>query len=152
LTLAHAALEFAKSDSATGRALLDRAAREIDALKDGRAVLPRFASVAARSRPSPELAHDVLDRLAAAGLLPTSPAALKLDLADKAVLEVAVGRLYLADARNEEARAWLEPAVELRAKVDVPESPWLEEAHTALSAALAMPRAHNEPALHRLGF
>jgi hypothetical protein len=80
----------------------------------------------------------VLDRLAAAGLLPPSPSALEIDLADKAVLEVAVGRLYLADARQAEARTWLEPAVELRTKVDVPESPWLQEANTALSAALAV--------------
>lgn len=139
LTIAHAALAFAKGDSAAGRADLDRAARQIDALKDtGHSVLPRFASVAARSRPSPEQAHDVLERLAAAELLPSSPAALNIDVADKALLEVAVGRLYLADARNEEARTWLEPAVELRTKLDVPDSPWLAEANIALSAALAV--------------
>ena len=138
LTIAHAALAFAKGDSAAGRADLDRAARQIDALKDtGHALLPRFASVAARSRPSREQARDVLERLAVAQLLPSSPAALNIDVADKAQLEVAVGRLYLADARNEEARTWLEPAVELRTKLDVPDSPWLAEANMALSAAVA---------------
>jgi hypothetical protein len=100
-------------------------------------VLPRFASIAARSRPDRPHAHDVLDRLAAAGLLPTTPSSLEIDLADKAVLEVAVGRLYLFDARSDKAQAWLEPAVELRTKVDVSDSPWLAEANAALSEARA---------------
>jgi serine/threonine-protein kinase len=139
LTLAHAALAYAKGDSAGGRASLEQAAQQIDALRGtSRAVLPRFASVAARSRPSREQAHDVLERLAAAELLPSSPAALTIDLADKAALEVAVGRLYLADAQIDEARTWLEPAVELRSRLDVPDSPWLAEANTALSAVLAV--------------
>ena len=51
------------------------------------------------------------------------------------MLETAVGRLYLAAGDVEHARAWLEQAVALRRTVDVPESPWLAEAQSALDVA-----------------
>jgi hypothetical protein len=51
------------------------------------------------------------------------------------LLECAAGRLYLVVHRNEEARKWLASAVALRETLDVPSSPWLAEARTALALA-----------------
>ena len=80
----------------------------------------------------------VLDRLSAAGLLPSSPDDLRIDIADKAMLESAVGRLYLAEHEAERARDWLAHAVELRTRIDIPDSPWLADANAALARALSM--------------
>ena len=83
------------------------------------------------------MASAVLDRLRAAGLLPASPDELRIDIADKAVLEAAAGRLYLAEREPERAREWLAHAADLRKRIDVPESPWLAATMADLSTAMA---------------
>ncbi|TMH57578.1 MAG: serine/threonine protein kinase [Betaproteobacteria bacterium] len=149
-TLAHAALAYAKGDSRTAKARLDQALGQLNTLKNaGDAALPRFASVAAHSQPSPADARAMLERLSAAGLLPSSPDALQIDIAEKASLEVAVGRLYTADGQTDRARTWLTQAVELRTRLDVPDSPWLADANAALAEALSASDESAQPPARR---
>jgi hypothetical protein len=68
-------------------------------------------------------------------LLPPSPAELEIDIEDKARLQYAVGRLYLAVNRVDDARTWLTSAVGLRERLDAAPSPWLAEARIALAEA-----------------
>ena len=51
-------------------------------------------------------------------------------------LEFALGRLYLALGRVDDARSWLTSAAELRERLDSAQSPWLAEAQIALAEAL----------------
>jgi hypothetical protein len=135
-SVAHAELAFAKGATAVGQADLDRAAQQIDALAHaGLPALPWFAAAAARSPAGATIARATLDRLTAAGLLPSSPDELRIDMADKAMLESAVGRLYLAEHETGLARDWLVHAVELGKRIEVPDSPWLAEANTSLARA-----------------
>jgi serine/threonine-protein kinase len=137
VAIAHAELAYAKGDESTGRTRLDQAMRQIDALKEqGNAALPQFATVAAHFQRAPEQSRAVLNRLRGSGLLPASPDDLRIDIADRATLESAVGRLYLTVAEIDRAREWLTRAVELRTTLDVADSPWLAEAQVALAEAL----------------
>jgi serine/threonine-protein kinase len=137
-TLAHAELACAQGDARAGQVQLDRALVQIDALgKSAPAALPRFAETAVRCQRGPEQAQAALDRLKASGLLPSSPDNLRIDIADKASLVVAIGRLYLGVGQRDLAREWLSQGVALREDIDVPDSIWLAQAKNALAAAVS---------------
>ena len=140
-SIAHAELAFAEGDAALGQTDLDHAALQIEALGHaGLQALPWFADAAARSPSAATTARATLDRLSTAGLLPSSPEELRIDIADKAMLESAVGRLYLAEHETGSARDWLMHAVELAQRIEVQDSPWLAEANEALARALGAAR------------
>ncbi|MGH9805683.1 MAG: tetratricopeptide repeat protein [Terriglobia bacterium] len=139
-TIVRAELAYAGGDRQAGAARLDQALRQIDTPDQQRNdVLPQFAAVAARFQREHHQARAALSRLDAAGLLPSSRDKLRVDIAEKARLEAAIGRLYLTEGDIEHARAWLSAAVALRSIIDTPDSPWLAEAKIALSEASNRP-------------
>jgi serine/threonine-protein kinase len=136
LKIVGAELAYALGDAEGGRTRLDQAQQQIDADNvAGNQVLPQFALVVARTRPSSERANATLERLRVAGLLPSSPDELKVDIEDKARLAFAVGRLYLVVGQKDIARSWLTRAVALRESIDAASSPWLAESEVALAEA-----------------
>jgi len=137
LKIVGAELAYAQGDADTGRALLDQALQQIDVdAATGSQVLPQLALVVARTRPDSERANATLGRLRVAGLLPSSPDELDVDIEDRARLAFAVGRLHLAVGRKDTAHSWLTYAVGLRERIDAASSPWLAEAQIALAEAL----------------
>jgi eukaryotic-like serine/threonine-protein kinase len=136
LTMARGELAYAQRDGPTGDARFVQVLREIDTRKEGgNALFPRFAAAVARTRPAPDRAEAMLTSLREHKLLPPSPAELEIDIEDKARLQYAVGRLYLAVNRVDDARMWSTSAVELRERLDAAPSPWLAEARIALAEA-----------------
>ena len=136
LRTARGELAYARDDKATSDASFEQVLRETAARKESAAsFLPRFAAAVARAHPQPERAEAVLALLRKQELLPSRPSELNLDYEDKARLEFAVGRLYLALGRNDDARTWLESAVAARESSDIATSPWLAEARAALTEA-----------------
>jgi tetratricopeptide (TPR) repeat protein len=130
-------LAFAQGDQARGDAWFEQVLQETAARKDPPgSFVPRFAAAVARTRPQRERADAVLALLRKQELLPSRPNELNLDIEDKARLEFALGRLYLALDRPDEARLWLAAAVQLRETLDAAQSPWLAEAQIALAEAL----------------
>jgi serine/threonine protein kinase len=137
LKIVGAELAYAQGDAGAGRTRLDQVQQQIDADPAvGNQVLSQFALVVARTRPDSERANATLERLRVAGLLPSSPDELAVDIEDRARLAFAVGRLYLAVGQKNLAHSWLTYAVSLREKIDAAASPWLAEAQIALAEAL----------------
>jgi tetratricopeptide (TPR) repeat protein len=136
IKIVQAELAYALGNADAGQAWLNRAQQQLDTPSTGgNQVLPQLARVVARTRPSSERAQAMLERLRAAGLLPSSPDELQVDIEDRARLAFGVGRLYLATGQKDIARSWLTRAVTLREGIDVASSPWLAEARIALAEA-----------------
>ncbi|HEX6795844.1 MAG TPA: tetratricopeptide repeat protein [Casimicrobiaceae bacterium] len=144
LMMAKAELAYAQGDAKRGDERFKEALERLEAL-DAQAdsMLPRFAAAVARTHPTRERANAMLADLQRRKLAPPSAEELAIDIEDKARLEFALGRLYLALDRPGDALAWLASAKQLRERVDAPESAWLAETEVALAEALH--RADRDP-------
>ena len=136
LRTARGELACAQGDKANGDAWFERVLHDVLKSKEPPgSFVPRFAAAVARAHPERERAQSVLTLLRKDALLPAQPGDPDVDFEDKARLDFAIGRLYLAVGRNDDAQDWLERAVALREPSDVPTSPWLAEATVALAEA-----------------
>ena len=135
LEAARGAIASARGDARAARSRFDAALAIADASKVSSTGLPQLAATIARTRPDASLAQAMLDRLSAFELLPATADGLRIDVAERAKIAFAIGRLDLATDRVDEARAWLARAVELHETLDAPASPWLAEARGALADA-----------------
>jgi hypothetical protein len=137
LMMAKAELAYAQGDAKGGDEQFTKVLGRLEALgAQADSMLPRFAAAVARTHPTRERASAVLADLQRRKLAPLNADELAIDIEDKARLEFALGRLYLALDRPDEATMWLKNAKRLRERVDAPESAWLAEADVALAEAL----------------
>jgi eukaryotic-like serine/threonine-protein kinase len=129
-----AAIAFAQGDRARARALIDDAlGRPIPTSADDWSAPIALVEVLNRTHPARATAQAVLAKVAALG----DPSAYaRRDVENRARLDLALGQLSFDAGDAEAARSRLQEAVDLRARIDVPDSPWRAEAELSLATCL----------------